>query len=133
VPIHITLDANLHGMDVFARQMPETIDGDVLLMLSASRAAAVVGYAVFIMFAMVLITIIVASIVVVFTVQKRKIEFSAFGWIGGLIFALPAVRNSMPGIPALGVLSDFLVFFWALGAVVVSYIFLVRIWIKRPA
>ena len=41
-------------------------------------------------------------------VNGRKIEVTMFGWMGALLFALIPLRNAMPAVPPVGVLSDFL-------------------------
>ena len=35
------------------------------------------------------------------------------GAVSGMVFALPILRNAMPGAPPLGVRADVLVFFWS--------------------
>jgi hypothetical protein len=46
-----------------------------------------------------------------------------------LIFGLPALRNVQPGVPGVGVLSDYISFIWAELIVSVSAIALAWIWI----
>jgi uncharacterized protein DUF4436 len=37
-----------------------------------------------------------------------------YGWLGAMLFALPAIRNTMPGVPGTGTLADYTVYFWAI-------------------
>ncbi|MGC1858211.1 MAG: DUF4436 family protein, partial [Pseudolabrys sp.] len=47
----------------------------------------------------------------------RRIEVTLIGVLGAMIFALPALRNALPGARPLSVRADILIFFWAeLGA-----------------
>lgn len=55
----------------------------------------------------------------------RRIEVTLIGALGAMIFALPALRNALPGAPPLGVRADILIFFWAeLGAVIALCLFI---------
>ena len=48
-------------------------------------------------------------------------------------FALPAVRNALPGAPPLGVRADILIFFWAeLGAIIALCLFITA-WARQGA
>jgi Domain of unknown function (DUF4436) len=55
----------------------------------------------------------------------RRIEVTLVGVLGAMIFALPALRNALPGARPLGVRADILIFFWAeLGAVIALCLFI---------
>jgi hypothetical protein len=54
-----------------------------------------------------------------------------FGWMGALLFALVPLRNAMPAVPPVGVLSDIVSFFWAEIIVAVCLVVSVTTWIKR--
>ena len=63
----------------------------------------------------------------------RRIEVTLVGALGAMIFALPALRNALPGAPPLGVRADMLIFFWAeLGAIIALCLF-VAAWARRDA
>ena len=63
----------------------------------------------------------------------RKIEPTLVSALGAIIFALPALRNAIPGAPPLGVRADVLVFFWAeLGAVIGLCLFIAA-WAREGA
>jgi hypothetical protein len=48
-----------------------------------------------------------------------------------LLFAFPAIRNAQPFTPPMGVLSDYLGFFWAESLVAISLIIKLNIWLSR--
>ena len=56
---------------------------------------------------------------------------------GPLIFAMTAVRNTMPGAPPIGAIIDFTTYFWCLAIIVFNMIFLGINWnltaLNRPA
>ena len=53
----------------------------------------------------------------------------AFG--GALLFAFPAIRNIEPFVPPMGVLSDFVGFFWAESIVAIALIIHLYCWLQR--
>ena len=61
----------------------------------------------------------------------RKIEIGMFSFLGALLFAFPALRNSQPGTPPIGTMSDFLAFFWAEVIIALSLLSVVLRWIIR--
>jgi hypothetical protein len=55
----------------------------------------------------------------------------AFG--AALLFAFPAIRAIEPSVPPMGVLSDYIGFFWAETIVAISLIVHLYSWIKRKS
>jgi hypothetical protein len=47
-----------------------------------------------------------------------------------MIFALPSMRNIMPGAPPLGVHADSIVFLWAEVAVVIGLVLVISAWAR---
>lgn len=133
VPIRVNFQSQLHGIDVTSSLDRSSADGDVTLNLSVTRSRATVGFALFMMAAMAAAAAVVVLMVGLIIAQKRRLDPPFFAWIGAMLFALPAIRNSLPGTPTVGTLSDFLVFFWALGLVIASLVALAVTWVARPA
>jgi hypothetical protein len=48
-----------------------------------------------------------------------------------IVFALPFVRDAVPGTPPVGVLSDYVAFFWAEAIVVVATVGTMAVWFLR--
>jgi hypothetical protein len=61
----------------------------------------------------------------------RPIQFPMFTFLAALLFAFPAIRNAQPNAPVIGVLSDYLSFFWCEALVAVCLVALLGIWIAR--
>ena len=59
------------------------------------------------------LSIAVLFLMISVLVRGRKAEIAMFSFMAALLFAFYAVRNSQPNVPPIGVLSDFLGFFWA--------------------
>jgi len=133
VPIRVNFKDALRGLDAHPVLDPTSTDGNVSIAITITRSRTTLAFATFIMFATALVTAVVITVISLMILQKRKFEFGTLGWIGGLLFALPAVRNVMPGIPSVGALSDFIVLFWALGFLVAGMIWVSIVWMRNPA
>jgi len=58
-------------------------------------------------------------------------EMGEMAFCAALLFAFPAIRNAQPFAPTMGVLSDYLGFFWAESIVAISLIIKLNIWLRR--
>jgi hypothetical protein len=132
VPLRLNFRDALRGLDAHPSIDPASKDGDVSLAVTITRSRTTLVFAAFIMFASALVTAMVLTVVSLMILQRRKFEFGVLGWIAGLLFALPAVRNVMPGIPSVGALSDYIVLFWALGFLVAAMVWVAVAWIRNP-
>jgi Domain of unknown function (DUF4436) len=132
VPMAVELRGSVAGLRIDAEYDTEHNKPDAAVIdISLERAATARFFSIFIMMAMWALTI--GVIFLVFRVQsgQRKIEISMFSFLGALLFAFPALRNSQPGTPPIGTLSDFLAFFWAEVIIALSLLSVVLRWIIR--
>jgi Domain of unknown function (DUF4436) len=60
----------------------------------------------------------------------RKPEATLMGALAGVVFALPALRNALPGAAPLGVNADIFVFLWAELAAVLAVTLLIATWAR---
>ena len=72
------------------------------------------------------------AVVLSVVLRARNWETRHLAWLGSLIFALAAFRNTAPGGPPLGVFMDTAAFFWAEAVVVLGLVTLVVIYLIRP-
>jgi hypothetical protein len=107
--------------------------GELTVNFDFERSASIVIFAWFVFFLMALIALLALSVCLGVAWKGFKFEFGMIGWVGALLFVLPAVRNSLPGQPPIGTIGDFAVFFWAEIAVVLSLIVLVFTWYRRSS
>ncbi len=62
--------------------------------------------------------------------EVRRPEATLIGALAAIAFALPVLRNALPGAPPLGVEADLWVFLWAEIAAVLALALLVFKWAK---
>lgn len=132
VPMAVELRGSVAGLRIEAEYDTEHNKPDTAVIdISLERAGTTRFFSIFIMIAMWSLTI--GVILLVFRVHsgQRKIEISMFSFLGALLFAFPALRNSQPGTPPIGTLSDFLAFFWAEVIIALSLLSVVLRWIIR--
>jgi hypothetical protein len=131
IPIAVELRGSVAGLRIDTEYAKENQPDHAVIDVSIERASTAVFFSVFIMIAMWCLTIGVICLVFRVFSGHRKIEISMFSFLGALLFAFPALRNSQPGTPPIGTMSDFLAFFWAEVIIALSLLSVVLRWIIR--
>lgn len=117
VPMRLLVVSNQHDWVTSSSTAHASINGSVAINLYAQRGVATIGFALFELFIMVALAVIAVSITFAAIVSVKPLEFSLFVWLGAMLFALPAIRSTMPGVPGVGTVVDYTIFFWCLIAV----------------
>jgi Domain of unknown function (DUF4436) len=133
VPLAVDFYGSIPGMKIEAAKSDDSDDDYVGIDMKIGRSSTVVFFSLFITFLMWGATIVVVLLVLSVLLRGRKIEVGMFSFLSALIFALVAVRNSQPGVPPIGVFSDFIAFFWAEVILALCLLTLVFTWLLRPA
>ncbi len=131
VPTTLDFYGHIHGFKIDAAPSADNTDGYIATTMDISRSPSVVVFAVFGMAAILVTTIIIAFLVLSIVVRGRKIEVAMFTLTSALLFGFYAFRNSMPGTPPIGTLSDFIAFFWGEAVVAIALIVLIGTWLVR--
>jgi hypothetical protein len=131
IPVAIEMYGSVSGLRIEAAYAKEHTDDHVVIDLSLARAPTAIFFSCFIMVAMWSLTLGVICLVFRVLAGHRKIEISMFSFLAALLFAFPALRNSQPGTPPIGTLSDFLAFFWAEVLIALSLLSVVLTWLIR--
>jgi len=131
IPMAVELRGSVAGLRMDADYAKENAPDHAVIEINISRATTAVFFSVFIMVAMWALAIGVILLVFRVFAGHRKIEISMFSFLGALLFAFPALRNSQPGTPPIGTLSDFLAFFWAEVIIALSLLSVVLRWLIR--
>lgn len=97
----------------------------------ASRPGTTTVYAVWLM--VLMWGLAVTGLLIVWSVLIWRVElpFWTFGYFVGVLFALPPLRDSLPGRPPPGTIFDFVSFYWSITIVGTSLILLLVTWVRR--
>lgn len=90
------------------------------LTLTVSRRQVI--YQVFLLVAFWVIMVVEISLIILYTVFHAKLEAPVLIFKTTLLFALPAIRNSMPESPPLGILLDYAAYYWAMFVAILSFL-----------
>ncbi|PYI94246.1 MAG: hypothetical protein DME97_01925 [Verrucomicrobia bacterium] len=131
IPVAVELRGSVAGLRMDTEYAKENAPDHTVIDISIQRATTAVFFSVFIMIAMWALAFGVLCLVFRVFAGHRKIEISMFSFLGALLFAFPALRNSQPGTPPIGTLSDFLAFFWAEVIIALSLLAVVLRWLVR--
>jgi len=85
-------------------------------------------------FSIVLTWILIASVVgmtYAVAVKGRRVRIEMIAYFATLLFALTAFRDSLPGAPPMGALSDYLAFFWGYAAAIIAVGVVSGVWLWR--
>ena len=130
VPLLLHVSSSLAGYRVSTQSaVREGPVVDVVLHVDPSWAAVL--FAVFIMLVMWALALGALAVAVSLLARRRRFEGAFAGFLAVLLFAFPTVRNSLPGIPPVGVLFDYASFFWAEALVALALIALITGWTMR--
>jgi Domain of unknown function (DUF4436) len=127
----VTVWEGVLGYRLRALQSPESTLGDIRLRFELRRATAHVFFALAAYGAMVVLACSALTISFLIFVGYRRPEATFIGALAALVFALPALRNAIPGAPPLGVRADLMVFLWVELAAVLSIALTVLSWARK--
>lgn len=128
IPVWFTVWQGITGFDVGAHEIVRREVGDLEFAFELRRPGAMRFFAVAAYGAMVVLAASSLTIASLIFLQRRRMEATLAGALGAIIFALPVLRNAMPGAPPLGVTADVLIFLWAELAAVAGLGLLVLSW-----
>ena len=131
LPVHLTVSAGQRDWKISSSNASAVLGNAITVDLATRRGGSTIGFALFEMAIMMILAGIALAITFVTVVAGAQLEFSYFTWLGALIFALPAVRNALPGSPGIGTLVDCLVFFPALATVTVCMLAAAITFVRR--
>lgn len=132
IPIRLTAWQELSGWYAAVSIDKSSPGANVLsLNINVHRAHAQIFFAFLLYGAMVLIGGSALTIASLAFIGTRRIETTLIAALGAMVFAVPALRNIMPGAPPLGVRADALVFLWVQLTVIFGLTIFVATWAHR--
>jgi Domain of unknown function (DUF4436) len=123
--------ASLPGIKFFGTVAQDQANKLMHTTIAMRRANNVVSVSVIVMTIMFGLAISIMGMVLQMTASRNEINLIPLSLCVALIFGLPALRNIQPGVPGVGVLSDYISFIWAEFIVSISAIALAWTWIIR--
>jgi len=132
IPLSVNFNGSLHGLAIKAEKDTNAEPGSASIDIDLERAPTVKFFSMFIMAAQWFLTLGALFLTLRVAFGGRKIEVGMFSFMGALLFAFPALRNSQPGVPQIGSYSDFLAFFWAEMIIALCLLTILTLWLVRP-
>jgi Domain of unknown function (DUF4436) len=104
--------------------------GEVRLNIEIRRGGAFILFALAAYGAMVVLSCCALAIGLITFVDARRAEATLIGAIAAIVFAMPVLRNVLPGAPPLGVRADMFVFLWTVLAAVIGLALVTLDWAR---
>jgi hypothetical protein len=118
--VKVTVWEGVLGFHLRTTEETGSNPGEVRLTLRIRRSGAFALFAFAAYGAMVVLASCALGIGLVTFVDLRRAEATLVGALAAVAFALPVLRNALPGAPPLGVRADMFVFLWAQLAAVIG-------------
>jgi hypothetical protein len=130
LPARITMWEGVLGYSLHTTSQPGPDRDDVQLATAITRSGAFALFALCAYAAMLVLGCCALAIGVLTFTDLRRPEATLIGALAAITFALPVLRNALPGSPPLGIQADMWVFLWTELAAVLSLALLVFKWAK---
>ena len=130
LPVRATMWEGLLGYSLHSASEPAADPDAVQLKIAIERSGAFALFAICAYAAMVLLAVSALVMCILTFAGVRPAETGLIGSLAAMAFALPALRDALPGSPPLGVAADMWVFLWAELAVVLSLGLVVFKWAR---
>lgn len=132
VPFTLTFAPTMPGYTITTAKSKDSDETFIDLEMTIVRSGMVKIFSVFVSLLMILVTIAVVVFTGTVVLKDRKVEIAMMSFIGTLLFAFVAVRNSQPAVPPVGILTDYLSFFWAEAVLAICLLTMIFTWVMRP-
>jgi hypothetical protein len=130
LPARVTMWEGVLGYHLYTTSQPGRDPNDVQLKTEIARTGAFALFALCAYGAMLVLGCCALAIGVLTFTNVRRPEATLIGALAAITFALPVLRNALPGAPPLGVAADMWVFLWTELAAVLALALLVFKWAK---
>jgi hypothetical protein len=130
LPFAVIAESSAVGFDVTGTA-EQSAAGTGEVTFEATRGTSTTWWAVGMMTINWLVALAAVGVVLTVLLRQRPWETRHLAWLGSLVFALSAFRNTAPGNPPIGTFLDFRSFFPAIGLIVLSLIALVLTFLVR--
>lgn len=108
------------GFHLSSAEHAASVPGEIKLSIEIRRGGAFILFAFAAYGAMVVLGCCALAIGLITFIGARRAEATLIGAIAAIAFAMPVLRNALPGAPPLGVRADMFVFLWTIVAAVIG-------------
>jgi Domain of unknown function (DUF4436) len=130
MPLQVIVWERILGFRLQTDELPGSAAGGSNLAIRIHRSFAVIVFVFAAYTAMAILAFGALTIGTLVFLGIRRPETTLLGALAGIVFALPALRNALPGAPPLGVLGDIFVFLWAELASVLAIALMIVTWAR---
>lgn len=131
LPIVSSIAASFPGMKFEGQRVEHAGPGIEGFNVVVRRADQVIVVSIFIMVLMMTLAMSVLLMSIEALTSNERLDVLPLTLSVTLLFGLPALRNSQPAVPPLGVFGDYLSFLWAEQIVAVSAAVMIWTWLVR--
>ncbi|NLD77187.1 MAG: DUF4436 family protein [Acidimicrobiales bacterium] len=122
-------DFNLSaGLATEAEEGPQAL---TVIRWNADRTLTTTVYAIWLMLLMWVLAVMGLLIIWAVVIWMVEVPFWVFGYFVGVLFALPPLRDSLPGRPPPGTIFDYGSFYWAVTVSGVNLILMLGVYLRR--
>jgi hypothetical protein len=129
--VSVDLSASIPGFKFDGEVIEASEDQVTSIQLKLRRANNVIAASLGIQLMMVLLALSMLAMVLFGTMKGKGAAIDPLYIAPVLIFGLPALRDTQPGVPPLGAFSDYLSYMWAESIVAACTIISIWTWITR--
>jgi hypothetical protein len=130
LPARVTIWEGVLGYNLHTTSEPQADPQDVELTTTIARGGAFSLFGLCAYAAMVVLGCCAVVVGVLTFTDMRPAEAGLIGSLAAIAFALPVLRNALPGSPPLGIQADMWVFLWAELAAVLALALVVFKWAR---
>jgi Domain of unknown function (DUF4436) len=130
LPVRVTMWEGVLGYNLHTTDQPQADPDNVELTTAIARSGAFALFALCAYGAMIVLGCCAIVVSVLTFIEVRPPETSLIGSLAAFTFALPVLRNALPGSPPLGVQADMWVFLWTELVVVLALALVIFKWAK---
>ena len=123
IPIELVFYGAVQGWNIEAK-VNSTEGVYIDLAVTFTRSSTTKFFSIAITIILWCLSLTVLTVAVGVWVRGKKLELPTIAIAGALLFALPAIRNTQPGIPPIGCNLDAAGFFWNMALIAVSVLLL---------
>jgi hypothetical protein len=131
LPISSSISASIPGFKFEGQRVEHSDKGIEGFNIGVRRADNVIVFSLVLMTLMTSLALSVLLMCLSALASSEKLELLPLSLCVSLLFGLPALRNSQPAVPPLGVFGDYVSFIWAEMIVAISAVMMIWNWVIR--